>query len=379
MNAVNEMPFMVTGMEVSFTPKTQSQTASGTEPNKFESVLREKHQEAADQAGGKKKLDSSKPNSEREADAPEQDVTEEQYTLAAAMMMQPRPEIIMIQPEQTAEQPVLTEAVPDAADQMQTVEILPEAAQSALTASNEPAQAKAEIPMEQVTVESKTSAEQGEQIETFQPIEGRDASAEPQKREETGVKLENSAEAHRTERSEEEPEEDFELEGAWSEPLFGQTDAMPVKVAAPEKPVDLEAPDAAEQLTETLTDAVEQGLEHVQIRLTPEGLGELNITITRTESGALSVILRAADPKALNLLQQHTTDLHNTMANAMRSEVQIEVHETQNSQQQQLLNPDGQQEHGQQRQQPQQQREKQESNDFMQKLRLGLTELTQTV
>ena len=46
---INQMPFFVTGMEAAFTPKTQTQTAPESEPNKFESVLREKHNESTGQ------------------------------------------------------------------------------------------------------------------------------------------------------------------------------------------------------------------------------------------------------------------------------------------------------------------------------------------
>ncbi len=105
----------------------------------------------------------------------------------------------------------------------------------------------------------------------------------------------------------------------------------------------------------------------------------MNVTISRLEGGALSVVLRAADPRAAALLQQHTADLQQTMASAVRDEVHITVQEPQNSQQQ-MLNPDAEQGRGQREQQRQRQDDqKQENDDFMQKLRLGLTDLTRAV
>ncbi len=388
---INQMPFFVTGMEAAFTPKTQTQTAPESEPIKFESVLREKHNESTGQAEQKDALGSeNKP--EEGASAPEQEIREEQYVLAAAMMMQPRPKIVSVLPDQTTvEQLTPVEIVPEAAvEQTPSLEVLPEAAQeigaqeteAAFTLTDEKAAVKAAVPMSQEMTEPEAIVEQPQETEvaeTFQPVQARDSSEKPQTQEEPDVKLEARPETQAAQRPEEELEEDFEVKGAWSEPVFGETEAVPVKVAAPEQPVDLEAPDAVEQLSRSLADAAKKGLEQLQIHLTPEGLGELNVTISRLEGGALSVVLRAADPRAAALLQQHTADLQQTMASAVRDEVHITVQEPQNSQQQ-MLNPDAEQGRGQREQQRQRQDDqKQENDDFMQKLRLGLTDLTRAV
>ncbi len=388
---INKMPFFVTGMEAAFTPKTQAPAASESEPNKFESVLREKHNESAGQTD-RKDAPGSESEPEDGVSGTEQEIPEEQYVLAAAMMMQPRPEIVSAEPEQAVvEQLAPVEIVPEAAaEPAASMEVLPEAVQetgvqeavAAFTLSDGGEPVKAEAPMSQEMTGPEPAAEQPketEPAETFQPVQARDSSEKPQTQDEPDVKLEARPETQTARRPEEETDEDFEVKGAWSEPVFGETEAVPVKVAAPEEPVDLEAPDAAEQLSKSLADAAKNGLEQLQIHLTPEGLGELNVTISRLEGGALSIVLRAADPRAAALLQQHTADLQNTMAGAVRDEVQITVQEPQNSQQQ-MLNPDAEQGRGQREQQRQQQdNQKQERDDFMQKLRLGLTDLTQAV
>lgn len=390
MNAVNQMPYMLTGMETAFPNQTQPQTAQGTEPNKFESVLREKHQESTGQTGRKETKDSTG-SQESEPVKAEQEVPEERYVLAAAMMMQPRPEIVNVQPEQTAEEVQLsTEALSGTTEeQLPTMETLPEAAQETviqetdLTPQAGSGPEEATVPVNRETPELKADAEkpqETERTETFQPVQTQDTSEKPQAKEQPEAKLDARPQTRRAERPEEDLEDSVERSGAWSEPVFGQLNAAPVKVAAPEKPVNMQAPDAADQLAERLTDAAEKGLEQIQIRLAPEGLGEVNVTISRTENGALSIVLRAVDPKAVNLLMQHTNDLQNNMANAVRGEVQIEVREPESSQQQQLLNPDGQQNREQREQQGQrQERQKNESDEFIQKLRLGLTDLTQAV
>ena len=378
MNAVNQTPYMLTGMEMAFPTQTQSQTTQGTEPNKFESVLREKHQETTGRTGRKDAKDTAG-KTEGESVTDDQDVSEEQYVLAAAMMMQPRPEIICIQPEQSGEGDMLTsEVLPETAEEQAPVmDVLPDAAQETVIQETDLAP-QAMKGFEEMTAAETSEAPEvqvdAEPIETFQPIEMRDSS------EKAESKLDAGPQIHAEEQSEEDLEDGVETSGVWNEPVFGQLDAAPVKVAAPEKPINMQASDAAEQLSERLTDAAENGLEQIQIRLVPEGLGEVNVTIARTENGALSVVLRAADPKAVNLLMQHTSDLQHNMSNAVRGEVQIEVREPQNSQQQQLLNPDGQQ-NREQREQQRQRRERQKEDDdnFLQKLRLGLTDLTPRV
>lgn len=394
MNIVNQMPFLVTGMEAAFTPKTQAQTGPETEPNKFEAVLREKHSESAGQTERQDGLTSeSKP--EGEVPEAEQEIPEEQYVLAAAMMMQPRPEIVAAEPEQpVAEQQLApVEALPETeAEQPVSMEELPEAAletaaqETAIVAG--PAEEKAPAEAKTVPVNTREAArpeapaerpQEAEEAERFQPVQARDVSEQPESREEPEVKLEVKPEMETARRPEEESEEDFEVKGAWSERVFGELEAAPVKVAAPEKPVDLEAPDAAEQLSKSLMDAAKNGLEQLQIHLAPEGLGELSVTITRLEGGALSVVLRAADPRAASLLQQHAPELQGAMANAVRGEVEIEVQQPQNAQQQQLLNPDAEQGREQQQQRQRRDNQKQENDDFMQKLRLGLTDLTRAV
>ena len=96
--------------------------------------------------------------------------------------------------------------------------------------------------------------------------------------------------------------------------------------------------------------------------------------MTKDASGALQVVLHAANSRAAGLLQQHLDGLHTALQSyGAGQEVHVEVQRNENSQQseqqQQQANPDG---HNQQQHQQQRRQEEGRSQDFVQRLRLGL-------
>ncbi len=157
-----------------------------------------------------------------------------------------------------------------------------------------------------------------------------------------------------------------------SQPLFRETDSVPVKVGEPV--ADTTRTDLDEQLTEQVGKALKDGTQQVKLRLTPDSLGTLTIDLTRTQDGALQVVFHTTTEKAADLLSRHADSLSALLqSNSQSTTVQVEVRRQEEAQQyqQQSQQQDRQQEHG-RRQQDQRRRS---GEDFLQQLRLGLVTL----
>lgn len=162
-----------------------------------------------------------------------------------------------------------------------------------------------------------------------------------------------------------------------AQPLFKDVKAAPVKVGENFQ-LDTEQPDMDAQLAENIRHAAQQGLRQLEIRLSPENLGELTVKLTQNADGVLQVVLHAANPKAANLLTQHLDGLNAALQGySQTNEVQVHVQrgeDSQQAQQQQYqqADPDG---HNRQQQQQQRQEQHSDGQDFVQRLRLGLFNL----
>lgn len=161
-----------------------------------------------------------------------------------------------------------------------------------------------------------------------------------------------------------------------AKPLFQNPQTVPVKVG--ETPaLDTQSSDFDLQLSNHLSQTMEQGTQKIAVKLSPEYLGTMVVEFTRAEDGSLHIILQASNPKAADLLSQHTTGLSTLLQNNVQVPVHVEVHQQQNSSQyDQQQNQ--QQNHGQgnSQQNSQQQREQQQKQDFLDQLRLGIRTLT---
>lgn len=170
------------------------------------------------------------------------------------------------------------------------------------------------------------------------------------------------------------PEVDEErLEIGVETPLFRDLEGTPEKVGENFQ-LDTEQPDMDAQLANTIRQAAEAGLKQIQIKLSPENLGNLTIQLTQSGDGALHVVLHATSAKAASLLTQHLDSLNLALQGLNQNQVHIEVQRHEDAQQaQQQLNqqadPDG---HNQQQHQQRQREEHTRSDDFLQQLRLGL-------
>ena len=164
------------------------------------------------------------------------------------------------------------------------------------------------------------------------------------------------------------------------EPLFKDVKAAPVKVGENFQ-LDTEQPDMDVNLANTIRYAAEQGLRQIEIKLSPENLGEVTIKLTQGIDGNLQVVLHATNAKAANLLTQHLDGLNAALQGyGQNSEVRVEVQRGEDSQQaqqqqHQQTDPNG---HNQQQQQQHRQEER-HSQDFVQRLRLGLYGLEDTI
>ena len=167
-----------------------------------------------------------------------------------------------------------------------------------------------------------------------------------------------------------------EIQGEAAEPeqsVFRETQSTPVKVGERYETVDTQAPEMDDQMADIIRTAIQTGQDRIEIRLNPQNLGSLVIQMTKDTAGVLQVVLHAASPKTEGLLNQHLNSLHSALQAYGHEEVRIEVQRGGESQQQDFrqADPDGRGQH-QHRQQQERQEERQGSEEFMQKLRLGL-------
>ena len=155
------------------------------------------------------------------------------------------------------------------------------------------------------------------------------------------------------------------------QPLFKDVKAAPVKVGENFQ-LDTQRPDMDDRLADAIRYAAQQDLRQIEIKLSPENLGSLTIKLTQASDGTLQVVLHAANAKAASLLSQHADGLNAALQGySQNSEVRVEVQRNEDSQQaqQEQTNPDG---HNRQQRQQQRQEQHSDSQDFVQRLRLGL-------
>ena len=286
-----------------------------------------------------------------------------------------RPEIVEVQPE-AAE--AVVELVAEAAPVVEEPVVEAPVMETAAPVQEEAAPA-AEVPAEvqETAAEEAPEAivETAKPVETERPVEApRDTGAdETEQTTDTGELREV--------RPAEETGEDDSVQGEaaeLTEQVFHDVKAAPIKVAEHYEPVDTQEPEMDAKLANTILDAAANGVEKMQIQLTPANLGSITIDLTRDANGALEVVIHATTSKAAGLLSQHLDGLHTALQSYGGNQpVHVEVQRGQEGQEQHMFqhaDPDG---RGQQHQQHQENRREAEESgeDFLQRLRLGLTGL----
>ena len=325
----------------------------------FDSMIEQKQQEAKGQQTQKTGTDAAKDKAEPAVK--DEAIPDEQYAAVVAMMFQVQPVIEYTDPTvEITEEPV-QELVLDA--------IVPEAE---LPEQNVPQDAAAQIVTEQ-------SAEQTVEVpveETAAPVEIAPQQTQDEPQQETGYSAPQEGQVREEGQVRAQREDAPVPENVrWEEPVFGNVSAAPVKVALPQtEPLELEAPDAVEDLAGRIEDLLtDEGIDsRVEFTLVPESLGKITVQITHGQDGSLHVLLSASTERAAAMLERHTGGLQNLLMSNGRTQTQVEVRGNEESQRQ-FLNPNGENNQGRQ-QQGQQRRQQPEhrTQDFVQQLRLGL-------
>ena len=173
----------------------------------------------------------------------------------------------------------------------------------------------------------------------------------------------------------------LDASNAPAQPLFREVEAAPVKVGETYQ-LDTASSEMDADLTRIIKDADVQGLQKVEVQLTPANLGKIVVELTRNTDGVLQVVIHAANAKSTGLLTQHLDSLNSALQNLGHSQVHVEVarNEDSSSAQQhpfQQADPDGRGQHPKQQQQNRQSQS--DSDDFLQQLRLGLFSLDESI
>ena len=330
------------------------ESAAGKKKEDFQSLLENKKAEESQQAMPEKPLENG-----------EEPVEEG----AAAQVLLPFFQQLPLMQFQLQGEDVpmsLAEVLPVGAEVLQGTE-LPQAAQTGIDPAllgeeisapkmqgTEPAQAEpvllqadeAEMPVETTGVQ--------EPLELARPMENGGALLQSEAGDDTQEKgVEMQAQA-----------------GGAEQPLFSQMEQMPQKVGQPEA-LDLKSPEVENQLKARIVQAAEQDIQKMELQLEPEGLGKLVIQMEKSPEGALRVVLQASNETALRMLKDHSDSLGLMLQNSQPGPVRLEV-QRQEEPEQNLWNQQEQNQNQSRQQQQQRRQEDRQSEDFLQKLRLGL-------
>ena len=316
----------------------------------FDSMIEQKQQEAKGQQTQKTETDAAKDKADPAVK--DEEIPDEQYAVVAAMMLQMQPVIEYADPtvdmtEAPGQAAVLDAVLPET--ELPVQDAVQDAAGQVVT--EQPVE-EAAAPVEIAPQKTQSEARQGT---------GNSAPQEGQLREDGHLRVQR--------------EDDPAPENVrWEAPVFGNVSAAPVKVALPQtEPIEIEAPDAAEDLAGRIEDLLDEEIDKsVEFTLVPESLGKITVQIAHGQDGTLHVLLSASTERAAAILERHTGSLQNLLTTNGRTQTHIEVRGNEESQRQ-FLNPNG--ENNQGRQQQGQQRRQQiehRTQDFVQQLRLGL-------
>lgn len=331
----------------------------------FQSLLEDKRAEA----GQTPETPAERPAEDLDRpvqDRPSQGETQEEYALvqSAALFLMP-----------TLQMPAQVQPAPETGNGMQTAELggisgqpVPLPAEAGVVRPQNAAVGPA--PQDLAAQKGQPAQPEGESTVP----EGPQAAQTAEQPVQTEARGEGRQETGARNASGERPrmELDYQTAPAGGErPLFRETEQMPVKVG---ETLDTQSEQFDARLTRTLSGALEQGLERVELKLSPEHLGNVVVEMTRGQDGTLHVLLRAENEHAAKLLSDHSTALGLMLQGSSQGEVRVEVQRPQQNEQpwQQQNQQNGQQQ-GQPREQRQQHR--QDAEDFLHQLRLGLIQV----
>lgn len=371
MDLVMQMNLAAAQIAQNTIPQTSSQQTSESGQD-FKSLMADKKAQDSQKTGTTKDAKDSQKTQQTEKDdsagkteQPEQDTTVAQQ--AAAMQTAENLTWVQVLDVNLTQEPVnglqlvSVEDVTQAANPATVANTVTE--QPAAAAGTVQQAAAQQIPEQQAAQETPV-----QQQTQAQPAEVQAVQAKPESQQ---AQTESFAQTAQDDSGE--PEMQAAVTSA-QQPLFSETETMPVKVGEGDV-IDTQQPDFDAKLTQNVEKALSQGEQRVEIRLSPENLGSVVVEMTRSQDGSLHVVLHAETEHAARLLGEHSGALGLMLQNNSQGEVRVEVRQPQQETQQwQHPDQEGGQNHGGQ-QQEQQQNHRQNTEDFLQQLRLGLFSL----
>lgn len=362
---------------------TPSKSGKESEKSSFQDLMDQTRKDAAKTETSSQDSDEVKQTeqSDKPVEKTDSKPTEEQVeqpklenTNYAALSYLLRPEIVMVSEEaveQTAQQPLVT--ITEGESAAQALVPAEAAIVSEQTVPTQPQQQGME------TAESFVPAQQAQEQTLVEP--------EAQQSQFTQTMHTQTEKADTLSRTDSTPvntrDEDGEVlvsSEAPDQPVFRNVETAPVKVGENYQ-LDTTSPEMDTELTHLIEDAAAQGVQKLEIQLTPEHLGKIVVELTQNTDGVLQVVLHTSNAKSAGLLSEHLSSLNSALQNlGHNNQVHVEVQRNQDSasdqQPFQQADPDG---RGQRQEQQQHKQSQSNPDDFLQQLRLGLFSLDESI
>lgn len=368
--------------DIGFT-STDSSKATGNVKNaqsdQFKKLLQGKQDDTQD-IGAKevsKDVKTEKPEKPEESKGEDKDLKEDQTEetvstddsqarglLAAYQMDQGlRPELLTAEPEVVIDMPEAVEAVPEAADLTGEMisEAVPEQAEGLTEAAETVASGFQAEGKQQETVQVKEPAVEAAAAET---MEAAPVHKETVKSQSTGEENQPQPDDHQMEQTAAAPAVQMPVRNV-------QEDVIPQEVTTVHVAQPEELP---EKLTDQILSKMSEGVQSFEIEIEPENLGKIAVKILY-EDGQATVSILCTEKKALDVLGNHAREIGGIIDRNLGGETRIIVEKQEPDYLNQNRDENQQEKQGGQEQQKEGNKkpDNEDSEQFLQKLRLGLT------
>lgn len=229
------------------------------------------------------------------------------------------------------------------------------------------------VQLEQQVVEPEqqnTTDVNTESVQVVQNVEQQTETVQNANNEETGENTQDMMQTKTSQTSEKPETEQADTNVEVQTPLFKNIESTPVKVGENTPVLDTKSPNMEQDLKDIVTYNLKQSGDKVEIQLNPSNLGKITIELVQKD-GSMSVVMTAENSKTLSLLAQHAGGLENIMQERLAQPVQVYIEQQQPQQQ----FDDSQRQNQQQQQQQNKQPSKDEQQNFIDQLRLGLYQM----
>lgn len=155
-------------------------------------------------------------------------------------------------------------------------------------------------------------------------------------------------------------------------PVFQQVESTPVKVGEAPRPESSAPVPVEEQVSSQVREAIQSGETRVELQLDPANLGKVQVELTVREDGGLHISLKAENSVTRTLLERDVSTLQTLLGRDSGQEVRVEIEVPQGQPREELYDQQKQGGQQQQRQQQEQEQPREDGQDFLHQLRLGL-------